>query len=170
MKSAQQMVVTANDLRDAGVQVPLLVGGAALSEKYTTGKIAPSYTAPTFYAKDAMTGLRHDERDHGSGDARRAARRRDVLGFRGASRSATWAKRWTPGRLAARRSVRISRFRRCPISIAASGRLPQLQEIWSYINPFMLYGRHMGYKGNFEKQLLQREEKALDAVQHAWKR
>jgi cobalamin-dependent methionine synthase I len=27
-----------------------------LSEKYTTGKIAPTYTAPTFYAKDAMTG------------------------------------------------------------------------------------------------------------------
>jgi 5-methyltetrahydrofolate--homocysteine methyltransferase len=39
--------------------------------------------------------------------------------------------------------------------------LPQLPEIWGYINPFMLYGRHMGYKGNFEKQLLQREEKAL---------
>ena len=48
--------MTANDLRDAGVDVPLLVGGAALSEKYTTGKIAPAYTAPTFYAKDAMTG------------------------------------------------------------------------------------------------------------------
>ena len=58
VKSAQQMVVTANDLKDAGVKVPLLVGGAALSEKYTTGKIAPSYSAPTFYAKDAMTGLR----------------------------------------------------------------------------------------------------------------
>jgi 5-methyltetrahydrofolate--homocysteine methyltransferase len=36
-----------------------------------------------------------------------------------------------------------------------------LTEIWGYINPFMLFGRHMGYKGNFEKQLLQREEKAL---------
>ena len=38
--------------------MPLLVGGAALSEKFTTGKIAPAYSAPTFYAKDAMTGLR----------------------------------------------------------------------------------------------------------------
>ncbi|MEJ7607195.1 MAG: homocysteine S-methyltransferase family protein [Bryobacteraceae bacterium] len=33
VKSAQQMVVTANDLKDAGIEVPLLVGGAALSEK-----------------------------------------------------------------------------------------------------------------------------------------
>ncbi|MBL8965222.1 MAG: cobalamin-dependent protein, partial [Phycisphaerae bacterium] len=58
VKSAQQMVITGNDLKDAGIDVPLLVGGAALSEKFTTGKIAPAYTAPTFYAKDAMTGLR----------------------------------------------------------------------------------------------------------------
>src|SRR5579883_1664951 len=58
VKSAQQMVVTAGDLKNAGVTVPLLVGGAALSEKFTTSKIGPSYTSPTFYAKDAMTGLR----------------------------------------------------------------------------------------------------------------
>jgi 5-methyltetrahydrofolate--homocysteine methyltransferase len=31
VKSAQQMVVTASDLKDAGIMVPLLVGGAALS-------------------------------------------------------------------------------------------------------------------------------------------
>src|SRR5579884_3619774 len=58
VKSAQQMVTTAGDLKDAGIDVPLLVGGAALSEKFTKTKIAPTYTAPTFYAKDAMTGLR----------------------------------------------------------------------------------------------------------------
>ena len=31
--------------------------------------------------------------------------------------------------------------------------VPQLTEVWSYINPFMLYGRHLGYKGPFEKNL-----------------
>ena len=35
MKSAQQMVTTAGDLKEHGIQVPLLVGGAALSEKFT---------------------------------------------------------------------------------------------------------------------------------------
>ena len=58
VKSAQQMVSTAEDFQNAGIQVPLLVGGAALSEKFATTKIAPAYGAPTFYAKDAMTGLR----------------------------------------------------------------------------------------------------------------
>src|ERR1019366_9191503 len=31
--------------------------------------------------------------------------------------------------------------------------VPNLAEVWSYINPFMIYGRHLGYKGNFEKAL-----------------
>ncbi|HEY6390742.1 MAG TPA: homocysteine S-methyltransferase family protein, partial [Bryobacteraceae bacterium] len=58
VKSAHQMVITGGDLKDHGVTVPLLVGGAALSEKFTKTKIAPNYASPTFYAKDAMTGLR----------------------------------------------------------------------------------------------------------------
>src|SRR5262249_44691435 len=43
VKSAQQMVITAGDLKAAGITVPLLVGGAALSDKFTRNKIAPSY-------------------------------------------------------------------------------------------------------------------------------
>src|SRR6516225_259339 len=58
VKSAQQMVVTASDLRDAGIAIPMLVGGAALSGKFTQQKIAPSYGNAVCYAKDAMTGLR----------------------------------------------------------------------------------------------------------------
>ncbi|HET7840160.1 MAG TPA: dihydropteroate synthase, partial [Terriglobia bacterium] len=58
VKSAQQMVTTASDLKDAGIEVPLLVGGAALSAKFTQTKIAPSYGKAVCYAKDAMTGLR----------------------------------------------------------------------------------------------------------------
>ena len=58
VKSAQQMVITASDLREAGITVPLLVGGAALSDKFTRSKIAPQYSSAVCYAKDAMTGLR----------------------------------------------------------------------------------------------------------------
>src|SRR4029453_12783224 len=43
--------------------------------------------------------------------------------------------------------------------------VPQLSELWSYINPFMLYGRHLGYKGNFEKDLAEHNEKALALFQ-----
>jgi 5-methyltetrahydrofolate--homocysteine methyltransferase len=40
--------------------------------------------------------------------------------------------------------------------------VPQLAELWSYINPYMLFGRHLGYKGNFDKALAEHEEKALE--------
>src|SRR5204863_8209040 len=55
VKSTQQMVITATDLKMAGIAVPLLVGGAALSEKFTRTKIAPAYSDAVCYAKDAMT-------------------------------------------------------------------------------------------------------------------
>src|SRR5256712_3912007 len=57
VKSAQQMVITAEDLKSAGITVPLLVGGAALSDKFTRTRIAPSYENAVVYCKDAMTGL-----------------------------------------------------------------------------------------------------------------
>jgi 5-methyltetrahydrofolate--homocysteine methyltransferase len=57
VRSAQQMVVTAEDLRDAGINVPLLVGGAALTKNFTLTKIAPNYAGPVFYAGEAMHGL-----------------------------------------------------------------------------------------------------------------
>jgi 5-methyltetrahydrofolate--homocysteine methyltransferase len=40
--------------------------------------------------------------------------------------------------------------------------VPDLREIWSYINPYMLYGRHLGFRGDFEKQLAARDAKALE--------
>ena len=51
------MVTTAHDLRGAGVNVPILVGGAALTERFTFRRIAAQYDGPVAYAKDAMTGL-----------------------------------------------------------------------------------------------------------------
>ena len=42
--------------------------------------------------------------------------------------------------------------------------VPHLAEIWSYINPYMLYGRHLGYKGNFEKNLGRARTKGAGAV------
>jgi len=57
VKSAQQMVVTAQDLRQANISIPILVGGAALSRKFTENKIAPEYDGIVLYAKDAMDGL-----------------------------------------------------------------------------------------------------------------
>jgi len=57
VKSAQQMVVTAQDLKAAGIDIPILVGGAALTRKFTNTRIAPEYGGLVLYAKDAMEGL-----------------------------------------------------------------------------------------------------------------
>lgn len=160
VKSAQQMVVTANDLREAGIDIPLLVGGAALSEKYTNGKIGPAYSAPIFYAKDAMTGLRlmNEIMDPSTRDE---ALETHVFSQTTPTVETPVEERFQPGQ---QRSSKV----RTDVPVPAIAYLdrkvrsvPHLAEVWSYINPFMFYGRHLGYKGNFEKQLLQREDKAL---------
>src|SRR6185436_5557989 len=62
VKSAQQMVLTAGDLAAEGIDIPLVVGGAALTRRFTHRKIAPAYTGLCTYAKDAMHGLKLVER------------------------------------------------------------------------------------------------------------
>src|SRR5208283_1118456 len=57
VKSAQMMVITAQDLKSAGIDCPLLVGGAALSARFTRTKIATHYDGLVAYANDAMNGL-----------------------------------------------------------------------------------------------------------------
>jgi 5-methyltetrahydrofolate--homocysteine methyltransferase len=42
--------------------------------------------------------------------------------------------------------------------------VPDLRKVWSYINPFMLFGRHLGYKGDFENELAAREPKVCGTV------
>jgi 5-methyltetrahydrofolate--homocysteine methyltransferase len=160
VKSAQQMVTTAEDLKTAGIRVPLLVGGAALSDKFTRGRIAPAYSTSVCYAKDAMTGLRlmNQLMDPAARDA--------VLAAHAPAPTAAAAeptREATPAPAAAR-SSKI----RADLPIPAAPYLdrkvrdvPHLAEVWSYINPHMLYGRHLGYKGNFEKDLAARHEKAL---------
>jgi 5-methyltetrahydrofolate--homocysteine methyltransferase len=159
VKSAHQMVTTASDFRDGGVTVPLLVGGAALSETFTIKRIGPSYGAPTFYAKDAMTGLRimNDLMDPVT---RGAALAKHVYTLAG-----------TAGPVVAQaiqaRSSRSSKVRvdlpipEAPYFERRVRAVPNLHEIWTYINPYMLYGRHLGFKGNFEKMLAERDATAL---------
>ena len=57
VKSAQMMVETVQDFRAAGISAPVLVGGAALSNRFTRLRIAPEYGGMVAYAPDAMSGL-----------------------------------------------------------------------------------------------------------------
>jgi 5-methyltetrahydrofolate--homocysteine methyltransferase len=161
VKSAQQMVITASDLRGAGIEIPLLVGGAALSARFTQTKIAPSYGKAVCYAKDAMTGLRL------MNQLMDPATREQVLNEHAASGNgfavATTVKVAEMPKVTRSPKVRTD----LPIpNVAYVERkvrlVPDLNEVWSYINPFMLYGRHMGFRGDFEKRFSERDPKAVE--------
>src|SRR5580693_582779 len=160
VKSAHQMVITGGDLKDNGVTVPLLVGGAALSEKFTKTKIGPSYAAPTFYAKDAMTGLRL------LNEIMDPATREQVLASHifGEDEQAPAISYQPAVATGESRSTKVRSDIPIPAAPYLDRRLrdvPNLAEVWSYINPYMLFGRHLGFKGNFEKLLAERDPKAL---------
>ena len=168
VKSAQQMVITAGDLREAGVRVPLLVGGAALSDKFTRRKIAPSYGEAVLYAKDAMTGLNLMNRLMDPRE-REAVLRAHKSAEEAAVGQEAPAAAIGDGQGVPRIPQTRSRKIRVDIPIPPAPyldrkvrHLPQLAEIWSYINPQVFYGRHLGFKGNFEKRLAEHDEKALE--------
>lgn len=51
--SLGEMVHVASELEKAGLNIPLMVGGAATSALHTALKIAPAYSAPVIHARDA---------------------------------------------------------------------------------------------------------------------
>ena len=160
VKSAQQMVITAADLRDAGISVPLLVGGAALSEKFTRQKIAPSYARAVCYAKDAMTGLNLMNRLSDPAGRDEVVQAHIYRGEAAAEEPAVAG----PAALSETRSSRVRSdlpIPPAPYLDRKARPVPDLNEIWSYINPYMLYGRHMGFKGNFEKALAEHDPRTL---------
>jgi 5-methyltetrahydrofolate--homocysteine methyltransferase len=161
VKSAQQMVITATDLREAGIRIPLLVGGAALSERFTRQKIAPQYATAVCYAKDAMTGLRL------MNELSDAERRQSIL--REHTFAGTVVAEEVAPQPAAASSTERSPAVRAELDIPKVAYLdrkvrniPTLNEIWSYVNPYMLFGRHLGFRGNFEKALAERDPRALE--------
>jgi 5-methyltetrahydrofolate--homocysteine methyltransferase len=168
VKSAQQMVLTAEDLKDAGIHLPLLVGGAALSDRFTRGKIAPAYGNTVVYANDAMNGL--DILNKLMDPQSRARLEGDLL-----ERDLGVVARVSDPVLAEtdRRSSKISLDVPIPPVPDLERHLEEardLDEVWSYINPQMLYGRHLGLRGKFTELLasgdrLARElEETIDRV------
>ena len=57
VRSALQMVETVRTLDAAGISVPVLVGGAALSQAFTDRHIAPATRSLVVYSRDAMSCL-----------------------------------------------------------------------------------------------------------------
>ena len=158
VKSAQQMVITAGDLKQAGITVPLLVGGAALSDKFTRTRIAPSYERVVVYCKDAMTGLSIMNRLMDPAERDKVQTEHKPVAV-----VATVEKEEAfPETTERSKRVRILPPLPVPYPDRKVRDVPQLREVWEYINPQMLYVRHLGFKTNFEKALDARDPKALE--------
>ena len=159
VKSAQQMVITASDLKDAGVALPLLVGGAALSDRFTRTKIAPAYSNTVVYANDAMNGL--DILNRLMDTDQRARLEAELLDK---DLGATAPAVQVVAVESDRRSSKISLDVPIPPVTDLSRHVEQanLDEVWSYINPQMLYGRHMGLRGRFNDLIAAGDRRARD--------
>jgi 5-methyltetrahydrofolate--homocysteine methyltransferase len=160
VKSAQQMVVTANDLRDAGIDLPLLVGGAALSNRFTRGRIAPAYGGTVVYCNDAMNGL--DTLNRLMTPEMRARLEAQLIEQ---DFGPVAARPQTEFAESEERSSEISTdidVPPAPDLVRHVEEISDLDEIWSYINPQMLYGKHLGFRGKFTEFLKAGDARALE--------
>lgn len=148
VKSAQQMVITAKDLTTAGIKVPMLVGGAALSRNFVDKQIAPEY-ADGFvdYANDAMHGLDLAKKIVSSDDYE--SHKLTVLERRKKLESST-AKKDELLPETETRSSNIDLYEPSPAPDFDRHIFKQMpiETIWNFINPLMLYTRHLGLKGS----------------------
>ncbi len=165
VKSAQMMVETVRDFRQAGVEPPILVGGAALSNRFTRLRIAPEYDGLVAYAQDAMSGLAlantiqdADERQKLVSDIEaetdeliRSAQAREAAEAAGSPSAVDPAQVGHDLDVPNPPDLRLHVINDY-----------DLTEIFPYINPQMLYVRHLGYKGRFAEALEQEESDALE--------
>ncbi|HLU22110.1 MAG TPA: methionine synthase [Bacillaceae bacterium] len=164
VKSAQQMVLTAQDFKAAGVDIPILVGGAALTRRFTETKIAPEYDGPVIYAKDAMQGL--DIANRLQNDEEKALLLQELEEQR-LKRIESEAYRASIKDVDVPvKAVKMVR-EDVPVFIPSDLRRHvirnySLSHLYPYINMRTLIGHHLGLRGNVEKMLENGEERALE--------
>ncbi len=165
VKSAHQMVNTLEDFKNAGISVPVLVGGAALTRKFTDTKIQPIYEGPVLYAKDAMDGLMI------ANSVTNPATREDFLSGRPIHKI-------SKGTVTVDSKDETEKITTKPIKLSNTHAIPtipfneiriesdyDLEEIFSYINPRMLFEKHLGLKGNPKKLVAKGDQKAKELVE-----
>lgn len=162
VKSAQQMVLTAQDLKQAGIDTPILVGGAALSRKFTDFKISPEYDGPVLYSKDAMDGLAVANALHDPEKKNQFLEENNQRREKAIANAAIVATMEKPERKQAE----------APAVADAKVLIPKdvkrhvlknydYDTVQPYINRQMLIGHHLGLKGKVEQLVKEGDEKAV---------
>ncbi|TVX93088.1 methionine synthase [Paenibacillus agilis] len=161
VKSAQQMVITAQDMRSAGIDVPILVGGAALTRKFTKNRISPEYDGLVLYAKDAMDGL-------DLANKLMDANERSILVEELRAHKERLARETEEEQVL----PELTRVERSAIGEAQVYLPPDLnrhvirdiptKQLVPYVNMQMLLGHHLGLKGTIDKLLAAKDPKAVE--------
>ena len=162
VKSAQQMVLTAQDFKEAGIDIPIMVGGAALSRRFTETKIAPNYDGPVIYSKDAMEGLEVAnrlvnpvERPKLEAELREAIEKRAEADSKRVARPVEEVEK--PVRTIADAPVFVPKdlVRHVKRDYAVS-------HLYPYVNMRTLIGHHLGLKGQVDKLLAEGDKRAVE--------
>ncbi|MEH6888348.1 methionine synthase [Bacillus sp. JJ864] len=156
VKSAQQMVTTAEDLKAADIDVPIVVGGAALTRKFTETRISPSYQGLVLYASDAMTGLDLINRLQNEEE-------REKMREEKAKRHLHVVVEEVKKRVEV--PIQIEKLPSAPVMVPHSTKRVVLRDISvAHLAPFlnrqMLLGHHLGLKGNVKKLLQEGDRRA----------
>ncbi|RXJ04615.1 methionine synthase [Anaerobacillus alkaliphilus] len=158
VKSAQQMVLTAADLREQSISIPILVGGAALTRKFTESKIQEQYEGRVHYAKDAMNGLEiANNLFHSDGLKEKfVVKTEDEI-------EVTVTKEETVTAIETRSLVSNTNPIAVPNDLKKHSYSDyKLSHIKPYINIQTLLGKHLGLKGKVERLLREGNEKAVE--------
>ncbi|MBM4761930.1 hypothetical protein GNT69_06440 [Bacillus sp. B15-48] len=163
------MVLTSHDMKKAGIDTPILVGGAALTRKFTDNKIASEYDGLVLYAKDAMNGLSlaNQLRDPNEVEKIIAEKKEKVATqttkMDTSVKSATATAVLTRPKTVSKAPVLVPQDLKKHLLKSYT-----LSHVEPYINKQMLIGHHLGVKGKIENLLAQGDKKALmvhDVVQ-----
>ncbi|WP_173917392.1 methionine synthase [Halobacillus sp. Marseille-Q1614] len=165
VKSAQQMVLTAQDLKQQEISIPILVGGAALSRKFTNTKIAPQYDGTVFYAKDAMDGLalsnrlsKKEERELLIKEQQEKQEKAVALGAEQKAKQAANTAVLEKPVSTVSKTVPVYTPHDFDQHIIRNFSVAHIEP---YINMQMLIGHHLGLKGKFSKLIEEKNEKAI---------
>ncbi|PKG22425.1 methionine synthase [Niallia nealsonii] len=162
VKSAQQMVLTASDMKQAGIDIPILVGGAALSRKFTDTKISQEYDGLVLYAKDAMNGLSIANQLSNPLEITQLKKEQEEKRAKLAASAANVAVK------PAKAPVKITKTvnQNVPVFVPQDTKRHiltnySISHIKPYVNKQMLLGHHLGVKGKIENLLAANDEKTV---------
>ena len=191
VRSAHQMVATAEDLRAAGIGVPLLVGGAALSASFTRDRIAPAYGATVRYAADAMAGLAianelmrraggHAEEQEPAEEqrSRGAEEQKQDRSTEVVSSSSAPLLPDSPAAVSSSAPLLPCSFAETEKQVAGAAapvEVPKppdlkrhvlcalpLDEVFAHLNPQMLFGKHLGVRGSVRRLIEAGDERVAE--------